>query len=125
MSWIVEFLDEDVEALLDALPQDMRAHFVRIVSLIQSEGLERVREPYVKHLEAKLWEMRLKDRSGIAVPSMSPQSASASLSSTSSPRRPRRRPAVKSKSPSNGPRRSNEAQVHPRRRSPRPLEKRP
>ena len=66
MSWIVEFLDEDVEALLDALPQDMRAHFVRIVSLIQSEGLERVREPYVKHLEAKLWEMRLKDRSGIA-----------------------------------------------------------
>ena len=66
MSWIVEFLDKDVEAALDALPADMRAHFLHIVNLIQSEGLERVREPYIKHLEAKLWEMRLKGRSGIA-----------------------------------------------------------
>ena len=66
MSWIVEFLDEDVEALLDALPLDMRAHFLRIVELIRSQGLERVREPYVKHLEAALWEMRLKGKSGIA-----------------------------------------------------------
>jgi phage-related protein len=66
MSWIVEFLDEDVEALLDALPLDMQAHFLRIVELIRSQGLERVREPYIKHLEAALWEMRLKGRSGIA-----------------------------------------------------------
>jgi phage-related protein len=66
MSWIVEFLDEDVKALLDALSPDMRAHFLRIVDLIQSQGLERVREPYVKHLEGALWEMRLKGRSGIA-----------------------------------------------------------
>jgi phage-related protein len=66
MSWIVEFLDEDVKALLDALSPDMRAHFLRIADLIQSQGLERVREPYVKHLEAALWEMRLKGRSGIA-----------------------------------------------------------
>jgi len=28
--------------------------------------LERMREPYVKHLEGKLWEMRLKGRDGIA-----------------------------------------------------------
>jgi len=28
--------------------------------------LEQVREPYVKHLEDKLWEMRLKGKSGIA-----------------------------------------------------------
>jgi phage-related protein len=66
MPWVVEFLDQDVEALLDALPSDMRAHFLRIVNLIEVQGLERVREPYVKHLEAKLWEMRLKGRSGIA-----------------------------------------------------------
>ena len=66
MSWIVEFLDEDVEAMLGALPVDIRAHFLRIVELIRSQGLERVREPYVKHLEAALWEMRLKGRSGIA-----------------------------------------------------------
>ena len=66
MSWTVEFLDEDVEAMLDALPVDIQAHFLRIVELIRSQGLERVRGPYVKHLEAALWEMRLKGKSGIA-----------------------------------------------------------
>jgi phage-related protein len=66
MSWIVEFLDEDVKASLDAFPLDIRANFQRIVELIQSHGLERVREPYVKHLEGPLWEMRMKGRSGIA-----------------------------------------------------------
>jgi phage-related protein len=44
----------------------MRASFQRIVELIQSHGLERVREPYVKHLEGPLWEMRMKGKSGIA-----------------------------------------------------------
>jgi phage-related protein len=66
MPWSVEFLDQDVQALLDALPLDIRASFQRIVELIQSHGLERVREPYVKHLEGPLWEMRMKGRSGIA-----------------------------------------------------------
>lgn len=53
-------------AELDALPADMRAKFERIVALIQSHGLEKVREPYVKHLDGKLWEMRLIGRDGIA-----------------------------------------------------------
>jgi len=44
----------------------MRAKFERIVALIQSHGLEKVREPYVKHLDGKLWEMRLIGRDGIA-----------------------------------------------------------
>lgn len=66
MSWIVEFLDEDVTAEFLALPHDMQAHLQRITDLIKSQGLERVREPYVKHLEGALWEMRLKGRSGIA-----------------------------------------------------------
>jgi hypothetical protein len=60
MSWSVQFLDEGVQAALGGLPADMRAHFARIVELIQAHGLERVREPYVKHLEGKLWEMRMK-----------------------------------------------------------------
>lgn len=66
MLWSVEFLDQDVQSLLDALPVDMRARFQRIVELIQSHGLEHVREPYVKHLEGSLWEMRMKGRDGIA-----------------------------------------------------------
>jgi phage-related protein len=36
------------------------------VTLIQDHGLEKVREPYVRHLEDKLWEMRLVGRDGIA-----------------------------------------------------------
>lgn len=40
--------------------------FQRIVELIQEHGLERIRGPYLKHLEGPLWEMRLKGKSGIA-----------------------------------------------------------
>ena len=64
--WTVDFLDDEIKARLAALPLDIRASFERIVSLIQSHGLERVHEPYVKHLEGRLWEMRLSGRSGIA-----------------------------------------------------------
>ena len=66
MSWKVEFLNAVARAEVDALPADVRARFVRIGELIDAHGLERVGEPYVKHLEAKLWEMRMKGRDGIA-----------------------------------------------------------
>lgn len=66
MPWVVVFLNEEVQASLDAFPLDIRASFQRIVELIQSHGLERVREPYVRHLEGPLWEMRMKGRHGIA-----------------------------------------------------------
>lgn len=66
MAWLVEFLNEEVKEALDECPLDLRASFQRIVELIQSHGLERVREPYVKHLEGPLWEVRMKGKSGIA-----------------------------------------------------------
>lgn len=44
----------------------MRAKFERIVNLIESFGLEHVREPYVKHIDGKVWEMRMSGRDGIA-----------------------------------------------------------
>jgi phage-related protein len=66
MTWIVEMLDDRVRSELEALPADMRARFRRIVELIQRQGLERMREPYVKHLEGSLWEMRMKGRDGIS-----------------------------------------------------------
>jgi phage-related protein len=62
----VEFLDETVAADLSAMPADIRASFRRIVELIGAVGLERVREPYVRHLEGPVWEMRIKGRDGIA-----------------------------------------------------------
>jgi len=66
MAWHVEYLDDDVQAAMEAFPADIVAHFVRIVNLIEGHGLERVREPYVKHLEGPVWEMRMKGRDGIA-----------------------------------------------------------
>lgn len=64
--WTVAFLSDVARAEVEALPESLRASFLRIVELIEAEGLERMREPYVKHLEGKLWEMRLKGRDGIA-----------------------------------------------------------
>ena len=64
--WKVVTLNAVVTAELTALPDDVLARFRRIVELIQSQGLERMREPHVKHLEGPLWEMRMSGRDGIA-----------------------------------------------------------
>lgn len=66
MSWTVETLDKTVDAELEALPDDMRARLARIAKLIEDMGLEHLGEPHVKHVEGRLWEMRLKGRSGIS-----------------------------------------------------------
>lgn len=66
MLWTVETLDHRVDEELSALPADMRGRFVRIARLPEEFGPQNVREPYVKPLEGKLWEMRMKGRDGIA-----------------------------------------------------------
>jgi phage-related protein len=66
MEWRVDFLNEAVAAEVNALPRDMQAKFLHIVELMRSFGVERLREPYVKHLEGKLWEMRMTGRDGIS-----------------------------------------------------------
>ena len=66
MAWTVETLDDVVDAELDELPTDMQASFVYISRLIEDYGLERVRQPHVKHVLGALWEMRLKGRDGIS-----------------------------------------------------------
>jgi len=64
--WSVEFLDQTVVDEMQGQPREIRAKFEHIVRLIQANGLERVREPYVKHLEGKLWEVRMKGKNTIA-----------------------------------------------------------
>jgi phage-related protein len=64
--WRVEILDHRVVKELDALAQDVRQRFLRIAQLIEEHGLASMHEPYVKHLEGKLWEMRMKGKDGIA-----------------------------------------------------------
>ncbi|MEQ1754894.1 MAG: type II toxin-antitoxin system RelE/ParE family toxin [Micropepsaceae bacterium] len=66
MRWTVETLNEQVDAELLALPEDMQARFFRIAELIEVKGLPGVREPHVKHLAGKIWEMRMSGQSGIA-----------------------------------------------------------
>lgn len=66
MRWTVETLNETVDAEVEALPEDMRARLARIATLIGDKGLERVGEPHVKHVEGRLWEVRLKGRGGIS-----------------------------------------------------------
>jgi DNA-binding XRE family transcriptional regulator/phage-related protein len=66
VTWRVEILNETVAAEIAALPADIQARFVRLAERIVSVGLESLSEPHVKHLEAKLWELRLTGRDGIA-----------------------------------------------------------
>ncbi len=66
MNWTVEFLDDAVRADLEAMPRDIVASFLRIVEMMETHGLEKMRAPYVKHLEGPVWEMRMKGKDGIA-----------------------------------------------------------
>ena len=66
MTWSFSFVSAEAKAELDALPLDVRASFECIVRLVQTVGLERVHEPYIKHIEDGIWEMRLRGRDGIA-----------------------------------------------------------
>ena len=66
MDWTVEFFNEQLREKLESLPTDIIASFLRISRMIEGHGLLGMREPYVKHLEGPLWEMRMKGRSGIA-----------------------------------------------------------
>jgi phage-related protein len=65
-AWRVEVLNEAVRAEIDALPADIRARLAHIVELMVAVGPQRMREPHVKPLGDKLWEMRMSGRDGIA-----------------------------------------------------------
>ena len=66
MIWTVETLNKVVDRELESLPADQRAKFLRIAELIEAKGLDQIREPYVKHLDGLLWEIRMKGRDGIS-----------------------------------------------------------
>ncbi|MBS0273501.1 MAG: type II toxin-antitoxin system RelE/ParE family toxin [Proteobacteria bacterium] len=65
-AWRVEVLNELVRAEIAALPEDIRAKLAHIVEMMAAVGPERMREPHVKPLRDKLWEMRMSGRDGIA-----------------------------------------------------------
>jgi len=63
--WVVIYGDKRAEKEVGKLADDVRADFLRIVDMVEQYGLEQVHEPYVKHLQGKLWEMRMRGRDGI------------------------------------------------------------
>jgi phage-related protein len=65
-AWTVETLGAVVDAEISELPRDMQAAFLRLAERIEAVGLERIGHPHIKHLQGKLWEMRLSGRDGIA-----------------------------------------------------------
>lgn len=64
-SWVVEDLNELVGKEFDDLPEDIQAKLLHLIAMIEEGGLAALREPYVKHLQGKLWEMRVKAKSGL------------------------------------------------------------
>ena len=65
MLWTVETLDV-VDTEIEALPPGLQARLLRMLEMVEAIGLEELREPHVKHLEGKLWELRAKAAEGIA-----------------------------------------------------------
>ena len=59
-------LDGNVDEELEALPAGMRAKFVHIAEMLEAFGPFQVREPYVKPLGNRLFEIRMKSKEGIA-----------------------------------------------------------
>ena len=65
MRWTVETLAA-VDTEIESLPAALRARLVRMLELIEDVGLEELRAPHVRHLEGKMWELRVKSQAGIA-----------------------------------------------------------
>ncbi len=66
MPWTVQVLNAAVAQEIAALPADMRARLARLISLIEQIGFEALPRDSVKHLEDKLWELRITGRDGIS-----------------------------------------------------------
>jgi phage-related protein len=66
MLWAVETLNATVDAEIAALPPDMQARYLRFVDIIQQAGFNGLPRESVKHLEDKLWELRITGRDGIS-----------------------------------------------------------
>ena len=66
MRWTVETLNAAVDAEIEALPRDMRSRLARFSAIIEQAGLQALPRDAVKHLEDRLWELRLTGRDGIS-----------------------------------------------------------
>lgn len=63
-SWNVVDLNGEIGQEFDALPIDVQAKFFNLIKLIEDLGLVNIGMPYIKHIEGKIWELRVKAKSG-------------------------------------------------------------
>lgn len=66
MQLVVETLNSTVDDEIAALPADIRARLVRFADIITQLGFDALPRDSVKHLEDRLWELRMTGRDGIA-----------------------------------------------------------
>ncbi len=66
MRWAFQTLNMVVDAEIKSLPADMQARFLRFADIITQVGFEGLPRDAVKHLEGKLWELRMTGRDGIS-----------------------------------------------------------
>lgn len=66
MQWRVETLNTKVDKELERLEPALLSKFLHIAEMLETYGPHQVREPYVKYLGDKLWEIRMKGKGGIA-----------------------------------------------------------
>ena len=65
MNWTVETVSA-VDAEIEALPVALRARLIRLLEAVENVGLGALRAPHVRHLDGKLWELRVRAEGGIA-----------------------------------------------------------
>ena len=54
------------EAEIEALPVALRTRLIRLLEVVENVGPEALHAPHVKHLDGKLWELRVRAEGGIA-----------------------------------------------------------
>jgi phage-related protein len=64
--WTVETLGKVVDDEIARWPADLRARLVRLSMLIEEVGLDKLPGGASKHVEGRLWELRLSAKSGIS-----------------------------------------------------------
>lgn len=64
MAWTVLLLNRLVEGEVAQPPADMRARLTRLSNLVEQHGFEALPRDNVKHLDEKLWELRITGRDG-------------------------------------------------------------
>jgi hypothetical protein len=54
MGWTIETLGKEVGDEFESLPASLRARLLRLMEMVETIGLDRMREPHIRHLEGKL-----------------------------------------------------------------------